>query len=99
MALFKVDRRRPMFSWSQADSSSRPGPWSGKIPSATWSETQRRDLGMALLPRRHAALQLRREQALIRRGAADRQGDRAHPRIHDAAPGLLFPRRRTALAR
>jgi len=24
------------------------------------------------------------------------QGDRAHPRIHDAAPGLLFPRWRTA---
>ena len=40
----------------------------------------------------------RRRQALVGRGAADRQGDRAHPRIHDAAPGLLCARRRTALA-
>jgi hypothetical protein len=48
---------------------------------------QRRDGGLAVLPRRFTALQLRRQQAHIGGSAPDRKGQ-PHSRIHDAASGI-----------
>jgi hypothetical protein len=59
---------------------------------------QRRDGGVAVLPRGFTVLQRRRQQAYIGGSAPDRKGDCPHSRIHDAASGILPARKRTSLA-
>ena len=69
MALFQVDRRQSMFLFCsygvkppfQAALDADPG----KFRVLRGEGRQRRDLGVALLPRRRAALQFRRWQAFV----------------------------------